>query len=101
IAELQAGWELFLGFAVEADAVTAAEAEALEARVWTALGAAAAAQAAQQRDADPVDRFLGLLRSALGTGQAHVQSLAGGPPADARSWGWLRYDDGDLRVPHQ
>ena len=59
----QFGWQQFLTFAHEAEALTPSEAEVYPARVWNALIEIAHRQSEHQREADPVDRFLGLLRA--------------------------------------
>jgi hypothetical protein len=80
VADLFIGWKWFLGFAHEAEALTRSEAEAYCSRVWDALVEVARRQSEHQREADPVDRFIGLLRSAITTGRAHVATRNGGIP---------------------
>jgi hypothetical protein len=46
--------------------------------VWSALIEVAQNQSQHQREANPVDRFLGLLRSAISAGHAHLATRAGG-----------------------
>jgi len=49
----------------------------------------ARAQAAQQAAADPVQRFLDLLQSALAAGEAHLADGTGGVPSrNPAAWGW-------------
>ena len=90
VASLQWGMEMFLAFARDAGAVTDLEAEVLTRRTWVALGQAAAAQAAQLVDADPVDRFVALLETLFMSGRAHViDATTGHPPqGNAARWGW-------------
>src|ERR1700719_3326546 len=65
VADLFIGWQRFLNFAHEADALTRGETEVYRACVWNALIEVAHRQSAHQREANPVDRFLGLLSSAI------------------------------------
>jgi hypothetical protein len=95
IAELAAGWDAFLTFANACGAITAEESGALHRRTWQALGAAAAAQAAHQRAAEPAGRFIELLRAAFVSGRAHVASAYGTGPADHSLWGWREVDTRD------
>jgi hypothetical protein len=88
VANLFAAWELWLEFAQEAGAVGDSEAELLRAECWSALGEAAAAQAAHQKAAEPTRRFLELLTAAIASGRAHVAAPDGKEPEDPRAWGW-------------
>jgi hypothetical protein len=97
-AKLAAGWHAFLDFAVEAGAVSEAEAAALRERGLAALTAAAAQQAGQQGASEPAGHFLDLLSSALSAGKAHVARPGGGEPPDARAWGWRAVPDGAVTV---
>jgi hypothetical protein len=94
IANLQAGFELFLDFAVEAGAVDSAEKEDLANRCWNALSCAAAAQAKHQAATEPTERFLALLRSLFTSGRAHLEARVGGAPDPSPgSCGWKRETD--------
>ncbi|MCL6644811.1 MAG: DUF927 domain-containing protein, partial [Dehalococcoidia bacterium] len=95
IAAAQAALEVALGtfleFAVAAGAIAAPEGGALMAQAVEALGGEGAAiQVAAQRESDPARRFLALIRSALGSGLAHVASRDNKAPPldDAAAWGW-------------
>ena len=88
VADLFIGWERFLDFAHEAEALTRSEAEGYRARVWSALIEVAHRQSEHQREANPVDRFLALLRSAIAAGRAHVATRDGGMPDNPGAWGW-------------
>ena len=88
VADLFAAWSVFLHFAHDAGAATKAECEDLLERVWQALKETAQDQEEEQRSADPVERFLELLRSALVSGKAHVADRAGKQPEKAAQWGW-------------
>jgi hypothetical protein len=80
--------ETFLDYARAAGALDEAEARDLWDRTWAALGEAAALQAEHLEAADPVPRFLDLLRSAIVAGRAHVVSAGGGEPPSLDRWGW-------------
>jgi hypothetical protein len=88
IAELALGLGLFLRFTCEEGILSEAEAQALWERGWSALGRAGAAQAEHLEAADPISRFLDLLRAALTAGRAHVAAAAGEVPDSAEVWGW-------------
>jgi hypothetical protein len=95
VANLQAGFELYLEFAVSSGAVDVAEAGHLADRCWKALCEAAAAQAKHQGETEPTARFLSLLRSMLSSGRAHFESRDGGEPDRApESCGWRRDKSG-------
>jgi hypothetical protein len=88
-ADLIAGWQLHLRFAVECGAIDQVESQKLMERARAALLALAAEQAAYQADANPCDRYLALLRSALASGRAHVATVDGKEPKkDPGVWGW-------------
>src|SRR6202035_2291063 len=88
VADLFIGWEWFLDFASEAEALTRGEAEDKRARVWSALIEVAHRQSEHQREANPVDRFLALLRTAIAAGRPHVAARNGGLPDDPGNRGW-------------
>jgi hypothetical protein len=92
VAELGVGVRTFLDFAVYIDAVSAAEAEELWRRVWQALREVLRHQLEGQGEANPVDKFVRYLASAVSVGRAHVASIRGGPPytADNGAWGWKK-----------
>jgi hypothetical protein len=87
VADLFVGWERFLGFAHEAE-LTEEAAEVYRVRVWRALIEVARRQSEHQLEANPADRFLLLLRSAIATGRAHVAARDGGMPENPGAWGW-------------
>ena len=82
------GWQQFFTFAHEAEALTRSEAEVYRARAWNALIEVAHRQSAHQREANPVDRFLALLRTAIAAGRAHVAARNGGIPDEPGTRGW-------------
>lgn len=92
VGELAAGWHCFLTFAVEAGAVTPAEAAELWQRGWAALVEAGRAQASQQAASEPTARFLELLGAALASKRAYIATRAGDQPDDAEAWGWRFMD---------
>ena len=91
VANLAAGFGLFLTFAASAGAITDTEHQALLEVSWRALGEAARAQSAHQSPAEPARRFLELLSGAISSGRAHVAAGDGERPAGAEgTWGWRR-----------
>jgi hypothetical protein len=95
-ANLGIGWRSFLWFAESAGALGPDEREKLWKRVWAGVGRAVAAQGRHQRDGEPAQRFIELLRSALASGRAHLAGLDGGKPdVDGGAWGWRRSQGDD------
>jgi hypothetical protein len=91
IANLQAGFELYLHFAAECGAIGGSECTRLTNRCMDALREAAAAQAKHQLATEPTARFISLLRSLLTSGRAHLEARNGGEPDKApESCGWRR-----------
>jgi hypothetical protein len=95
VAELALGWQLFLDFAREVEAISADEYERLWEEGWDALGRAAEEQKRYQDDADPVDRFFRLLGSAISSGAAHLILTTGRHPGTA-TLGWREQVRGDV-----
>jgi hypothetical protein len=94
MAELRAGWEIFLDFAEEKGAIGGRERAELEERARQALVELAGRQAKYQTAGDPAVRFMGLLQAALATGQAYVADRQGKAPTEAAGWGWQRTGSG-------
>lgn len=89
-ANLIAGTETFLEFLEAAGAVGNEQSNGLLSSIEDGLQQAFREQGAYQTDQDEVERFLQLLRAALGSGNAHIACrLKLGPP-DTRpfAWGW-------------
>lgn len=99
VANLQAGFDLYLDFAVDAGILAAAERDHLSRRCWEALREAAAAQAKHQGESEPTAKFLTILRSLLTSGRAHLAARNGGEPGRApESCGWSR--ENSNWIPH-
>lgn len=89
IAQLQAGFEAYLEFALDYGAVDAEERKYLADRSWEALQMVAAAQAKHHVASEPTARFLDLLRASMTSGKAHLQTTeAGRPERSPESCGW-------------
>ena len=88
VANLAIGIEAFLRFAESVGSIGSDEHQTLSARCWTALVEAAAGQAEHQAGADPVARFVELLRGAINSGRSHVAGGDGSAPSNAGAWGW-------------
>jgi hypothetical protein len=91
LARLQATWELYRDYA----AAVGVDLSALEGEVLEALGHVLRAQGEYHRNADPVDRFGGLLFSALRMGRGHLVPVSWRPGQsiedyldDPTRWGW-------------
>jgi hypothetical protein len=89
MANLQAGFEIFLEFAGEAEAITSEERHQLAKRCWDALLVTAAAQAKHQSETEPATRFLSMIRGCLTSGRAHLANRKGTmPERSPESCGW-------------
>jgi hypothetical protein len=88
IANLQAGFDLFLEFAVEVGALGTAQRTELAEECWDALLAAAAVQNKHQGESEPAARFVAALRSLLTSGRVHLAARNGGAPCRPESCGW-------------
>lgn len=88
VGELQAGFELFLCFAVARAGLDKEESERLRRCCWAALLKAAAAQTRHLLAAEPASLFIRLLCSAVGSGAAHVAGPDGDQPHDPEALGW-------------
>jgi hypothetical protein len=95
VANLQAGFEVYLEFIVASGAVDGAARDRLANQCWEALRGAAAAQTKHQAATEPAARFLALLRSVLTSGRAHLEARNGGAPdRSPRCCGWKRDGSG-------
>ena len=88
--QLFAGAEYFIRFALEAGAVSPAEAAALDSRFKVALGAVAESQAEAQAASDPVRRFLELLPALFLSGRGHLEGTNAFEPEHSERLGWAR-----------
>jgi len=100
IAELQAGFEIFLEFAHEVAAIGKVELEDLAQRTVRALDELTGRQAKYHHTSDPASRFLNLLQAGLSHGRAYVSDRGGKVPPDPMAWGWHRKSPGRAWVPH-
>ena len=105
LAEWQSGWESFLQFALEIEAIDRAEEREIERRSWWALEELGVVQAKYPDASDPTLRFVALLQAALQVpiwriereddGRAHPVRMAiasgmgggGHPRANRKGWG--------------
>jgi len=88
VANLAVGLRYFIAFARDAGALTEAEGDKLWQRGWKALLMAGKGQADHQAAADPCQRFIDLLLSAISSGQAHLAGPDGNAPENPNAWGW-------------
>lgn len=75
VASLALGWETFLQFAEESEAISADEADTLWKEVWEVLNKVAKSQSEQILSEEPTRRFLDLLAAAASSGMAHVADI--------------------------
>jgi hypothetical protein len=89
VADLLAGFALYLRFARDAGAIDEAAAEALGRRCRAALVGLARDQTTHQAEADPVERYVSLLVAVLSSGRGHVAGPTGDrPDRPGRGYGW-------------
>jgi hypothetical protein len=88
LAELQAGWEMFLEFALESSAIGPTEKEHLALRGEDAFSRLAVLQVPHHHEDDPARHFLTSLRAAILAGEAHVADRRGKCPESPAIWGW-------------
>lgn len=88
VANLQAGFEFFLEFAISCDAVGKSERDQLAADCWAALTEVAAAQQQQHIATEPTAMYISCLRTLLISGRAHLRDRDGRQPDDAELCGW-------------
>ena len=89
VANLQAGFELYLDFCVACGAIDGPERDPLSARCWEALQEAAAMQAKHHQATEPTARYVEVLVALLSSGRAHLEARNGGAPSGLqRSYGW-------------
>jgi hypothetical protein len=90
VADLLYGIKLFADFAQACGALSEVEAKAFVSRADQGILQTATAQQSHQGAGDPAERFLELLRNAIGAGRAHVAGLKGDQPCgNPRHWGWI------------
>ena len=89
VADVLAGFEVFLDFAQEKQAIDPEEYDRLFCQMNDVLYHYIDFTNQSLKLASPIDRFMGLLRTAFLTGKAHLQDATGDVPGeDAESWGW-------------
>nr|WP_278286936.1 bifunctional DNA primase/polymerase [Tepidiforma thermophila] len=94
-AALEVTVRFVLQFCVQAGALTQAQADELLKQAVAALEEGVATQASAQRESDPARRFLDLLRSALGSGKAHIADVSGKCPGKMPEvLGWRETEGG-------
>jgi hypothetical protein len=98
-ANLMAGFDFFLEFAKEVEALSEAEAKAHRKDTWKSLTHAAAAQTRGLAAEEPTRRFIGLIASAIYRGDAHLGDAYTGTAkegASGRLIGWFNGDKKEL-----
>ena len=81
-AHLAASWRVWLKVAVDAKAISKDEGETFWKEIWRTLAQAGKDQQSQQASLHPADHFVHLLRSALVSGRANLQTIDGGQPSE-------------------
>jgi hypothetical protein len=89
VACLQAGFEMFLRFAVDVGAIAPGQEKELFSQCWNSLLMTAKRQGTHQEGEDPTLRFLALLGAGLTSGRAYISDAEkNGPPPRPHQWGW-------------
>jgi Domain of unknown function (DUF3854)/Domain of unknown function (DUF927) len=88
VANLLIGFQYFLRFAREQDAISIEEEEEYWTEAGRAIAETARSQSAHQNANEPARRFLELLIAALAGGRAHIASTDGREPEESGAWGW-------------
>jgi hypothetical protein len=97
VANLQAGFELFLEFCVDSDVIDNAKRDSLKNRCWSAISKAAETQSKHQMETEPAIRFVESVRSLLSSGRCHLEARGSGEPSNSPgSCGWRRDGSGAL-----
>ena len=91
VAHLQLGLEMFLEFAVDAEAITREEADNLLAGAWAALLRLATEHARDLQVTTPATRFLSLLVEGIASKRGYLTARDGGTPGDPLAWGWEKF----------
>lgn len=81
-AHLAASWKAWLKAAFDSKAIDTDEHTALWKEIWKTLAQAGQDQQSQQASLHPADHFIQLLRSALTSGRANLQTTEGGQPSE-------------------
>ncbi|HIB42411.1 MAG TPA: DUF927 domain-containing protein, partial [Nitrospina sp.] len=94
-ASLALGWETFLIFAKESNALSDSEFEELKTRGWNTLGEVAQAQGTHHIGEEPATRFMELLDATITSGHAHIASIEDeAEPNNPDGWGWRKNTTG-------
>jgi len=100
-AELGASVEVFAKFLVDEGAIAEERSARMIEKAWAAIEEAAQAQVSMLEGAEPTVRFLELLSSAIGSGEAHLAGPEGGKPENPEAAGWRKGADGTRDyIPH-
>jgi hypothetical protein len=88
-AHLAASWRVWLKAAAEEKGIDKKESEILWKQIYRTLAESGRDQQAQQASLHPADHFIELLRSAMTSGRANLQTTEGGqPPNIGHLCGW-------------
>jgi hypothetical protein len=98
VANLMAGFRLFLKFTVERGILTQEQGGKWDDSMWSALLASARKQSGHQDASEPAQRFLELLRAVLAAGKVHLTDSEGSRPVPSEGWGWREEQSGMEKV---
>ncbi len=99
LAQLEGGFEVWLRFAFEMGAISAAEQFGLRQRGADAFDEVLAGQTPYHVSCDPALRLIALLRTAIASGGAYVTDRSGQTPESPAAWGWRPKRSGKSWIP--
>ena len=92
LASLLTGLKMFLDFAEEAGEVSSSKIESFMDLGTKAARSLEVLQTAIDQEASDAQRYIELIRVAVSSGKAHLESKHGGEPSNPRTLGWRQLD---------
>ena len=92
LANLLTGLRVFLDFAEDAGEMSSSKVQEFMDSATDAARSLGAMQASIDQEASDAQRFLELIRVAVSSGKAHIESKFGGEPENPRTLGWRKVE---------
>ena len=92
LANLLTGLRIFLDFAEDAGVMNSSRVQGFMDSATDAARSLAAMQASMDQEASDTQRFIDLIRVAVSSGKAHIESKFGGEPENPRTLGWRKVE---------
>ena len=93
LANLLTGLRVFLDFAEDAGEMSSSKVQEFMDSATDAARSLGAMQANIDQEASDAQRFIELIRVAVSSGKAHIESKFGGEPENPRTLGWVLSDE--------